>query len=182
MTKLIPQCTRTFFLDIFLCIPSKLREWKKSPSTLLAIVISLDCDVSRQKPFASRIMSSKNWFLEPPRWLGTCLNYRENDPIACFICKYISVVKSSLLCDLKILIKDWNLKIYWRLPRMKKKGLFQRGFTREETGKQLAGTYCINKKVEDKLHLAGIENSFTKWYKPEIKALTWSQILTKCYF
>ena len=32
---------------------------------------------------------------------------------------------------------------------MKKKGLFQRGFTREETGKQLAGTYCINKKVED---------------------------------
>ena len=110
MTKLIPQCTNTFFLDIFLCIPSKLREWKKFPSTLLAIVISLDYDVSRQKQFASRIMSFKNCFLEPPRWLGTCLNYRENDPIACFICKCISGVKSSLLCDLKILIKDCNLK------------------------------------------------------------------------
>ena len=33
---------------------------------------------------------------------------------------------------------------------MKKKGLFPRGFTREETGKQLAGTYYINKRVGGK--------------------------------
>ena len=52
--------------------------------------------------------------------------------------------------------------------RMKKKKGFslRMGFRGEETGKQLA-RYTVSEK-EERVHLAGTEDSCRKWYNPEL--------------
>ena len=113
----------------------------------------------------------------------SCLNHRTNDHIACFICKYNSGVKKGhyyviLRSQLKIGIwKHTGVSRGWK-RRVCFSGVLQ--------GRKLESNlqeHNVSIKAQKVHHdLASIENSFTKWYNPEIKASTWSQILTKCYF
>ena len=49
-------------------------------------------------------MSFKNWFVKALCGLGTCLNYRAIDPIACLIVNVIQVLKKVFIIGLKIRI------------------------------------------------------------------------------